>query len=185
MRDVTKLYEEDACFIEYLYNEFGKLMFTVARRFTIERMDLEDVVSTTLMALMNNTQTLQALSYEDQKAYIARAVIATSISFLRKCRAKHNKEISIDSLGGQTADTKTGNTEDMILLSSELEMVIRTIMQLPDNERRCLQLRYLQNRNNEEIAAITGLSVNSIPQYIKRARTHLRIMYAVKEGESR
>ena len=185
MRDVTKLYEEDACFIEYLYNEFGKLMFTVARRFSKERMDLEDIVSTTLLALMNNAQTLKALTYEDQKAYTARAVITASINFLRKRRTKQSREVSIDVLDGQTVETRTCNTEEMILLSSELDTVIRSIMQLPDNERRCLQLKFLKNRNDEEIAAITGLSMNSIPQYIKRARTHLRILYTGIEGENR
>ena len=185
MKDAEKTYGKDAQFAEYLFHAFGKLMFAIARRFTDERMDLEDIVSTALLALMKNAQTLQALSYENQKAYTARAVITTSISFLRKRKTKHEKEIPIDLLDGQTPDGKTDNLEEMILLSGELETVICAIMQLPDNERRCLQLNYLKNRTDEEIAAITGLSVSSIPQYIKRARAHLRILYTGRGGEKR
>ena len=183
MRGTAKLHEEDARFIEYFYSKFGKLMFTVARRFTKERMDLEDIVSTTLIALMYNTQTMQALSFEDQKAYTVRAVMTASISFLRKRRTKHSKEVSIDALDSETTDVKIGSMEETILLSSELEAVLSSIMQLPENERRCLQLKFLNKRTDEEIAAITGLSVNSIAQYIKRARAHLKILYTSREGE--
>ena len=185
MKDAEKPYDKDAQFAEYLYHTFGKLMFVIARRFADERMDLEDIVSAALLALMNNAQTLQALSYEDQKAYIARAVITTSISHLRKRKTKHDREIPIDSVDGRTSDTKAGNMEEMILLSGELETVIRAIMQLPENERRCLELKFLKNRNDEEIAAITGLSVSSIPQYIKRARAHLKSLYSGRGGEKR
>lgn len=183
MKDALKLYEEEARFIGDLYDEFGKLMFAVAGRFTKDGADLEDIVSAALMALMRNAQTLQALSCEARKAYTVRAVTTSAIGYLRKRKLKQDREISIDALDAHTSDAKACGTEETILLSSELEAVISSIMQLPENERRCLQLKFLRNRTDEEIAAGTGLSVSSIAQYIKRARAHLRTLYTGGKGE--
>ena len=98
MKDALKLYEEEARFIGDLYDEFGKLMFAVAGRFTKDGADLEDIVSAALMALMRNAQTLQALSCEARKAYTVRAVTTSAIGYLRKRKLKQDREISIDAL---------------------------------------------------------------------------------------
>ena len=68
----------------------------------------------------------------------------------------------------------SADVEGQLLLAEELRRVLTAIHALPQKEQDVLWLRIAQGRTNEEIAAATGLSPESIRKYISRARARLR-----------
>ena len=176
MKDSGELREETALYIEYVYRKYSKMMFRIASRFAgANRMEQEDIVSISLLALMKNTETLRNLLPEAQQSYVAQAAITSSLSYLRNKRAIRGREISLDTVPDPAIQDELA---DHVMLHEELQTVIQIIMQLPGQERKCIEMKYLYGKKDAEIASVTGLSVNSIPTYIHRARERLRVMYA-------
>ena len=76
------------------------------------------------------------------------------------------------------------DTEEIVSLRMELANVLSSIMSLPEKESQCIRLKYLFDRNNAQIAQMTGLSENSVNQYILRARKHIRsLLYGNGDDE--
>ena len=74
-------------------------------------------------------------------------------------------------------DTKPENSiEEQVDLRIRLINVMNSIMSLPEKESQCIRLKYIFGYTNVEIAEMTGLSENSVNQYIKRARDRIRSM---------
>lgn len=170
MKKTTSIDADDAHFIESIYREYHQLMFSVAGRFGLSAADQEDVVSAVMIWLLSNINVLQKIAPEKRQCYIAKAVISASINHRKKQKAQLKKQS-----GGLTdAEQTSTSLEEQVILKTELLKVINGIMSLPDKESQCIQLKYLSGYANAEIAEKTGLSENSVNQYIKRARKHIR-----------
>ena len=161
---------DDTLFIESIYKEYHGLMFSVAGRFGLNTADQEDVVSSVMIWLLDNTNTVREIETEKRQYYIAKAVISKSIDFLRKQKAQQKKP-----LDGLLDTAQPGiSLEDRVVLRTELLNVFNTVMSLPEKESLCIRLKYLSGCTNTEIASATGLSESSVNQYIMRARKHIR-----------
>ena len=73
-----------------------------------------------------------------------------------------------------TAGFSSDDFEQKIDLEREIAKVIRAIRQLPDKEQIILRMKFFQKKKDEETARAAGISVNSLRQYISRARKHLK-----------
>ena len=179
MRKTTSIDADDALFIESIYREYHQLMFSVAGRFGLSAADQEDVVSEAMIWFLSNISTLQKIAPEKQQYYIVRAVISVSVNCLRKQKAHLKKRSE-----GLTDTAQTDiSLEEQVILKTELFNVINSIMSLPYKESQCIRLKYLSGCTNAEIAERTGLSENSVNQYIMRARKHIRTtLYSDEES---
>ena len=174
MRSKITLNTEDALFMKCIYQEYCSLMFSVTKRFGLKKADQEDIVSTVLISLMNNAATLKEIPADERKYYITRAVVSACINHLKKQDALH-KAVNKNTVSAQ--DTKPENSiEEQVDLRIRLINVMNSIMSLPEKESQCIRLKYIFGYTNAEIAVMTGLSENSVNQYIKRARDRIRSM---------
>ena len=174
MKSRVRLTTEEALFIKCLYDEYYSLMFSVTKRFGLQKADREDIVSTAMISLMNNTVTLQKLQPEERKYYITKAVISTSINHMKRQDALQ-KAVSKNAAAGYDLKSEI-IIEDQVILKIELMDIIKSIMALPEKESQCIRMKYLLGYNNSEIAGMTELSENSVNQYIMRARKQIRTM---------
>jgi DNA-directed RNA polymerase specialized sigma24 family protein len=64
-------------------------------------------------------------------------------------------------------------------LDEELDIVWEAISRLPEKEMLVMKMKFSLDLPDDVIADEVGLSVNSIPKYISRAREHIKeIIYA-------
>ena len=56
----------------------------------------------------------------------------------------------------------------------ELQALEKGLMDLPEEQRTCLELFYLQNKSYREIAEITGCSLNNVKSYIQNGKRNLK-----------
>ena len=182
MKKKVKLNEEQALFIECIYKEYYPLMFSVAKRYGLKKSDQEDVVSNVMVSLMNNAATLKSIPPDERQYYIIRTVISTSINHLKK--QSTIIKVSDDHIPPANERDPVPDTEEIVSLRMELANVLSSIMSLPEKESQCIRLKYLFDRNNAQIAQMTGLSENSVNQYILRARKHIRsLLYGNGDDE--
>ena len=64
--------------------------------------------------------------------------------------------------------------EDALLAREELALVRRSLNRLPPQMRRCFLLRIAQDLKYREIAAMMGLSIQTVKSHISQARQRLR-----------
>lgn len=164
--------DEERRFMAEVYLHHHRLMRYTARKYMPVEADAEDVVSDALVALYGRIDTLRRLEEKPLRAYIVRTVRNTALNALvvqrRMLQRTADSGDSLCDLPG------SADVEGQLLLAEELRRVLTAIHALPQKEQDVLWLRIAQGRTNEEIAAATGLSPESIRKYISRARARLR-----------
>lgn len=159
--------------MEQLYRQNYTMMFAIAWRYVEpRRAAAEDIVSNSCLAIMDCVDDIWNLSENRQKAYIATIVYNAAYDYLLSERRQSDLPNKMRSVG--TAGFSSDDFEQKIDLEREIAKVIRAIRQLPDKEQIILRMKFFQKKKDEEIARAAGVSVNSLRQYISRARKHLK-----------
>jgi RNA polymerase sigma-70 factor (ECF subfamily) len=60
-------------------------------------------------------------------------------------------------------------------LNSQIPTLEKGIEQLNTNQRRCIELLYLQDKSYKEVADITGYSMKQVKSYIQNGKRNLKI----------
>ena len=74
-----------------------------------------------------------------------------------------------------------GSVDDHILQTAEVEVLQKGIARLHPRERTLLLIKYVDEKNDKEIASILNIGQDSVRVYLSRARKHL--LQIVKEVE--
>ena len=163
----------DRQYMEILYRQKHRLMFATAWRYFNTPAEVEDVVSDSCLALIKNLPTIRGLECNKLNAYIVSIVKNTAINHINARRRRERVFSNVDDEA--VMDTSDGlNVERKVELEEELEQVTHAIEQLSQNERDVMRMKYFMEMDDEAIARETGLSVNSIRQYVVRARKHIK-----------
>lgn len=84
-----------------------------------------------------------------------------------------NEAIELVSFVAKLGDSVPNPQEQ--LLNQELKELIHTAMQqLPEQMRRCLELRLVLDMQYQEIAQVMGISINTVKSHLFQAREQLR-----------
>ena len=164
---------DDRDYMEQLYRDYHRLMFSTAWRYSREKAVVEDIVSDSCVALIKKIPTLRELEENKLKAYIITTVKNTALNCFDKQKRSINYTFSDD---GKILDSIADafDMEKKIALADELACVWRAIRQLPEKEQQVMYMKYALEMPDEKIAEKIGLSVNSIRKYVSRAREHIK-----------
>ncbi len=175
--------DSDRTLIESLYRQHYRMMRAAASRYCQEQMDIDDILSDSLVALIPKITLLRGMEGRAQSAYILTTVRNTAISYLRRRKLtsnlfQHDGEEALM----RVADRAT--PEQRIILEDELNRVLQSIRALPAKEQAVLRMKYDMNLRNEEIAHALGLSEESIRKYLSRGRKRIKEAVLAKEAAS-
>lgn len=172
--------DDDRAFMSALYEKYYRLMISRARLYFSERMDVEDVVSDTCIALYNNIATLRTLDENQAILYIINAANNTSRNALIRSKADRilNIRLSDDIVNNLPAQI---DIEQKVSLRSELEFAFAQFSILTEKERIVMGLYLFGEFDYKEIAESVGLSVDSVHKYVSRARAKLKAETFVEE----
>ncbi|WP_044173455.1 RNA polymerase sigma factor [Flectobacillus major] len=101
--------------------------------------------------------------------WIYQIALNVAISDLRK-ESRKPSQTSIDEFSGQLADNEP-DTE----LEEKLALLNRAIVELSDIEKAILML-YFEEKSNDEIAEIMGITINNVRVKMTRIREKLRVL---------
>lgn len=145
------------------YDENADALFRFAFYKLSDREKAKDIVQDTFVKMWEylsgngEVQNMKALLYR----------IATN-AIIDNYRKK--KELSLDALAEEGFDpSDRQNTDSSIIDDSEMEIVIKAIHSLEDDERSILLLRFIDGLSVKEISTITGQRENTVSVKIHRA----------------
>jgi RNA polymerase sigma-70 factor (sigma-E family) len=141
-----------------LYAEEGRRLVALAAFFTDDRTAAEDLVQEAFIRLARSAHRIRET--EKAAAYLRSIVINLA--------RDHNRRglVSLRHRPPAIGDEPSAE-EEASRLESRRE-VVRALRALPHRQRECLALRYYLELPVEEIAALLGLSANSVKTHLKR-----------------
>lgn len=147
------------------------ILYRLALRITLDRVEAEDVVQDTLMKVWARRDSWDTI--DSMEAYCL--TVCRNISLDRVAR----RDIRQTPLGEQVAEQadKTSSPFDRAVASDRLSIVRDIIAHLPEKQRTCVQLRDFEGRAYKDIAAVLGITEEQVKVNIFRARQAIKKKY--------
>jgi len=162
---------DDEAAFRILYARWGRRIMSYASRALQDRVEAEDVVQETFMAL-----------YRFRKRYEEKGRLPSFLFRIAdnavRSRFRSRNPIPVEDLDDFQPDPIYENTADVKI---DIE---KALGQLPFQQREALLLAVMGDMTYKEIGALTGSSESAVAQRICRARRKLyEIMVPKREGE--
>jgi RNA polymerase sigma-70 factor (ECF subfamily) len=142
-------------------------MFNTSLRILNDTAEAEDVMQESFLQAFQRIDTYRGDS--SFGAWLKRIVVNRSLDALKKNRADY----SLDELDHETVEADLEEEDYMMVLSSKVEAIRKSIHKLPDNYRIVLSLYLLEGYDHEEISQILGITENLSRIRYFRARKKL------------
>ena len=148
--------EEDRAFMAALYRKHQHFMLRIARKYTNNHADAEDVVQEVFLKLLTGRPAFRDAEHE--KAWLIRVTLNRAADIRRKRR---HVTLSLDEVKEQA---KNDNTS----------VVLPAIRSLPHKYSAVLHLYYYEGYNTEEIAKMLAMPKGTVTTRLSRGRNMLK-----------
>ena len=172
---------DDRDFMESLYYSYHRLMYSEIRKILRDTWDVEDVLQNALIRLINKVPLLRTLGRDQLVNYIISTARNTARNYIRD-----NKRVTEFAFDESIDSLDAAKTSDRALERLELIEMMQAVgeawAQLDDKYKRVLEMKYILEQSNEEIAAEFDIGVNSVRMLLTRARSKLKEIMADEVG---
>lgn len=157
---------------EPFFREHERAVYACLWQLTGDAQAARDLTQETFLRAWRHFE--QARSYERPLAWLLR--IATNLAFSQYQRESSHRTISTDAL----TDADTPSRSDPMRGLAERDLVQRTLLELPPNQRAALVLREVYGFSCEEIGGMLSLSRDAVKMALFRGREGFRRRYLGK-----
>ncbi len=146
----------------------GPSLLRLAYLLTGSSAEAEDVVQDALSRALPRWSRISSL--EDPDAYVRRMVINGHTSWWRRFR---RRESPVEVVPERAATDGAGRDE--AALTDDRLLVWQACLRLPEDQRVAIVLRYWEQRDYAEIAALTGVAEGTVRSRVSRGIAALRV----------
>lgn len=173
--------EDDRTFITQVYLKYRKLMYAIAIDIVREPQIAEDMVAAAITEMIEEIDMLRKIKSCRMRSYIASIVRNDSIDYVRKRDRQGKYAFLPDDDEMMNRIPAEGSVDDRILQTAEIEVLRKGIARLHQRERTLLLMKYVDEKDDKEIANTLSIGQDSVRAYLSRARKHL--LQIIKEVE--
>jgi RNA polymerase sigma-70 factor (ECF subfamily) len=164
--EVFKQQQWPAC-IDELYRRYAHLVYGVQLKYTKSCADAEDL---TMECFEKLPQLLLKHEINYLKGWLHTVARNAALGFLRKNKIQH---LQIEE-------------QHPIDIDSELLLLEWALVQLKEQQKRCITLFYLEQNSYEQIMQKTGYSYNEVKSHVQNGKRKLKVlMDQHKQNESK
>jgi len=164
---------EPTAAFEAFFREHERAVYALLWRLTGDPQAARDLTQETFLRAWRHFEQVRA--YEQPRAWLLR--VATNLA-----RSAHRHEpaaaLSTEALTDTEAPTRSDPTQRLV----ERDLVQRTLLALPPNQRAALTLREVYGFSCEEIGATLGISRDAVKMALFRGREGFRRRYLGREA---
>lgn len=161
---------EDRDFMADLYTAFNRLMYSEIHKIVHNEWDVEDVLQSLLVRLIDKIDLLRTLNKPRLINYLITASRNAALNYIRDYIEP--PKASFDETIDPTRAHYIAN--DVIHLLEAKDGFQRAWNTLDPQSRRVLELKYFLDESNAEIANILGIKTSSVRMALTRARNKLK-----------
>ena len=164
--------------LEAVFREHQGRVFRAAYRITGNAADAEDVLQTVFLRLARRGH--GPLGVENVSSYLYRSAINESLTLVRDRQGREGVPLDDPAGAGVPAPDPT---PDRLRESAEIAGWLReALARLPGPAAEMFALRYLEEKENAEIARLLGLSRVRVAVTLHRARRRLEREFRARSG---
>ena len=160
--------EADRQKFQKLYEAYEKKVYAVALKILENHAMAEDAAQQTWLRLLKNWERVSALSWAEVGGYTVTAAKNAAVDMVRSQ--------SRTAFFPENWEPPAPESNE-----SEYNYIVQLVCALPENYRRILELKLVEERSNKEIAHAMGLNESTVASRILRGKTMLR-QQLEKEG---
>lgn len=161
---------DNQAFMQWLYQEFYRLMFFTVKRLISETGPCEDIVQESLVKLTRNVDKLRGKSRHIMAAYVTATVRNTAINYLKKEGMSGERCSSLDDDAFPDLAAPSPPLEELVQLAEQKTMLAKVLGQLSAEDRALLEGKYILGDSDETLAHTLNCKPSSIRMKLTRAR---------------
>jgi RNA polymerase sigma-70 factor (ECF subfamily) len=158
--------KQDSAFIGILYERYSHLVMGVALKYLKNVEESQDITSKIFEELPSK---LAKHSVDFFKSWLYRVTMNEAFQVLRK----KGVEISTDQF--PMLEMETSNQEEIQSKENQLEALEKAIEELKPEQKKCIQLFYLQEKSYAEIAQELNLELMKVKSYIQNGKRNIKL----------
>lgn len=171
----------EQAFMTELYKKHERLMFFVARQYTSDIFELEEIVQIALVGLLQKGKTLRGLNTYAKINYIATAVRNSAINYKKKRDRDRRRQVSLETVPETSEVLQLPSADTFILLAESKKELIQAYQKLSEDDQYLLSAKYILGLSDEELAQQMLCKPSSIRMKLTRVRRRL-LAELKKEG---
>jgi RNA polymerase sigma-70 factor (ECF subfamily) len=142
-------------------------VFRVAKRILISKEEAEDATQEVILKLWNMEESKRK-SFNNLEAYTITMAKNHCLDRIK------SKQAQVLSLNEQFQSQPSPSLQKQIEVSNEMEWVVKLIDQLPERERKILQLREIEQYEFDQIASLMEIPEGTVRVYLSRIRKKIK-----------
>lgn len=159
-----------------LFERHAMLAYGVSMKYLKEEDESKDAVMQVFEKLMMD---LKKHKVENFKAWLHTVVKNHCLMYLRSHKAKEQRFEEVQNYLSESVET-----ENQLHLALEKEQKLSSLevamTYLNEQQQKCVQLFYLNEKSYEEVAAETGYTMNEVKSFIQNGKRNLKIIMEKK-----
>lgn len=167
-------------FIGILFERYTEMVYLVCYKYLQDEEESKDAA---MQIFENLTESLKKHEIANFKSWLH---VTAKNYCLMQLRSRKNKDFKRNNYAASDNFMYNGHhlhlSEDQNQ-ETELAGLESALAQIPDEQRQCVELFYLQQKCYKEIAQITGFDLNKVRSHIQNGRRNLKI-YLQKHHEA-
>jgi RNA polymerase sigma-70 factor (ECF subfamily) len=158
--------KQDSAFIGILYERYSHLVMGVALKYLKNVEESQDITSKIFEELPTK---LAKHSVEFFKSWLYRVTMNEAFQVLRK----KGVEVTTDQF--PSLESESLNSEEIQTKEKQLEALEKAIEELKPEQKKCIQLFYLQEKSYAEIAQELNLGLMKVKSYIQNGKRNIKL----------
>ncbi len=170
---MTRVARGDDAAVAEIIDQYGSLVWAIARRLTRNPSDAEDAVQEIFTDVWRSAHRFDA-NAGSEKVFITTIARRRLIDRMRRVanRVQMESADNLDELGFHTPDTAAD-------VSVEAEQAARVLQKLRPEQRQVIELSVMQGLSHSEIAAVTGMPLGTVKTFMRRGLIEVRELMGV------
>lgn len=162
----------DVACIGKLFERHTEMVYLVCLKYLKDEEDSKDA---TMQVFENLVESLKRHEVTNFKSWLHSVAKNHCLMLLRNQKAKSKNQVRGSSfLDLEVSNPMHVSEEEQHELELELQVLEEGLLDLPTEQRTCLELFYLQQKSYKEIAAITGCELKSVKSYIQNGKRNMK-----------
>jgi RNA polymerase sigma-70 factor (ECF subfamily) len=182
--DLIRQYKQtlDTAFAGELYDRYIHLVYGVCLKYLKSEEDSKDAVMQIFEKLLIELKSHEINNFKSWLHVLAKN---HCLMWLRSARVRQEKSIITIEVKEDVENEEFLHPlggEETVTLEDNLVSLEKGIEELPIEQKRCIELFYLQQKCYKEITEITGYELKKVKSYIQNGKRNLKI-YLEKDNE--
>ena len=173
-RDLVYRYQKtrNKLYVGELYKRYSHLVYGVSLKYLKNVQEAQDNVMVVFEKLMKD---LEKTDVKNFKAWIHTVTKNQCLMQLRKKSRTKSREQDFESVEFSLASDST-DKEEIILKEQQLTQLEQAINELKPEQKKCIELFYVQQKCYQDVAEITGFTLKQVKSHIQNGKRNLKII---------